>query len=569
MTHAAHLLRTDLRRFGLAIALWVLVLIADTVLQGVRPALNTDLRLSTVFDLLATLLFASRWLGMIVIVALVVQSHALVGSEAFWMTRPIRWRDLLASKIALLVTAFVVAPALCDVGLMLASRVPSAEIPRVALQTALFQCLWLLLFMALSSWTRNLARLAVLAGCVLIGLMLLLNVTIAVMVRNFPEGPQLTRVIVRTMTSPAGAIVMLLVAIVLAGAIVAVQYRTRLIRASVATAAAGIAVLYLIANFWPSQERPRPVPGWTNGADAVRLVSESPEAEFSPFDAGSPWSPGGGWRIGSLPLRITGIEDGWVATPRLENGTITFGDGATLATAGNGYSGPARASADDTLSEVAVRHALSVTRLLEPVPEGMGPGLAPAIVVAQADFEKYQGATGTYRGQFVVDLDRVVAAATLPLQVGATFQDDRHRIRIDQVIPQSRALSVRLRQFTSSSIFDSTHPPQVTLYLRNRSSSEAVSGSPRGQIGFSGGAMHMSLAVGFSVEPAASGTGFSITGSFTRFPAGYGERIVELSREWLSQAELVILHTITEGSVTRSVEVPGFRMVEAPARSAR
>jgi len=173
MTLVAHLVRADVRRFRLLLAAWVLVEIADTVFTGVQPLLTGDSRASMTIGLLAMVLFFTRWLGMIVIVALVVQTHPLVGSDAFWMTRPIPPRALFASKVLSLATTFLAVPALCVVVLMAAFRVPVEQIVLVAIQTILFQSLWVAIVMALSAMTRNLARFVLVAGALLVSLMAL------------------------------------------------------------------------------------------------------------------------------------------------------------------------------------------------------------------------------------------------------------------------------------------------------------------------------------------------------------------------------------------------------------
>ena len=566
MTLLAHLVRADVRRFGVPLTGWVLLQIADTIFRGARPALATDMRLATMFELLGTVLLATRLLGMIVIVALVVQTHALVGSDGFWMTRPIHWRTLLASKLVLLGTTFVVVPILCDVGLMLASRISVSDIPPIALQTALFQCLWLFLFMALAAVTRNLARLALVAGSLLVGLMLLFNIMIAMMLRSMPDGPQLSLVTPRALPNPAGGVALLILLIAVAIASVAVQYRTRLVRAAILACTVGLGASVLILLTWPWQTRLVPLPAWATTDTALRLESTSPQAEFRPLDEGHPWSSTGAWRMGSLPLEAGEVEDGWLAMARLDTATVSFGDSTTLATAGNNYSSPVRvASTGVAPHDAVVRQVLGVTRLLETTPEFMRGMSTPAIIVTQGDFEKYKGVTGTYRGQFMVDLDRVVVASTLPLQTGAVFQGHRDRMLIDQVSAHGPTASVRLRQFTSSSIFDADERPRMAFYLRNRAAAEAVAGSSLGGMALSRGIGLPLLVGGLSAE---SESGFHVTSSTVRFPAGYGAdgRMVELSAEWLSQAELVIVHTISGGSVTRTVEVPGFRMIAAPPR---
>jgi hypothetical protein len=419
--------------------------------------------------------------------------------------------------------------------------------------------------MALAAMTRNLARLALVGGSLLVGLALLLNISIVMMLRDLPEGPQMTDVTPRALPNPAGAVATLLLLIGVAVAFILVQYRTRLVRAALATGAAGLAAAILFLWAWPWQFQLAPVPPWATSDAAVRLASASTEARFGPLDEHNPWSSTEAWRIGSVQVVAAAIEDGWLATARLDTAVMSFGDGTTLSTAGNGYASPVRSlSFEGAADDGAIQRVLGVRRLLETAPEYLAGTWAPAIILRQADFEKYQGVPGTYRGQFMVDIDRVVVAATLPLQAGAGFQGHHYRLRIDQVGVQGPTAVVRVRLFTSGSMFDEEETPRLTFFLRNRAAAEAVPGSALGDMGLSGGVGLMALGFsGFSAEPQS---GFHVTSNVTRFPAGYGVdgRRVELSAEWLSQAELVIVQTVSAGSITRTLEVPGLRMVVAP-----
>jgi hypothetical protein len=569
MTHLPHLIRADLRRFRVLLAVWVLVAIAETIFRGVRPVFGGDPRPDMAFELLATVFMAAWWLGMIVIGALVVQTHPLVGSDAFWMTRPIPWQSLLASKIVLLWTTFVAVPAICEVVLMLACNVPAREMLPVALQVLLFQTLWVSLLMAFSSLTRNLARLALVAGSLLVGLILLLNITIAVLMRNMDGGPQMADVSGRAASNPAGFVVMLLATIAAAFALLAVQYRTRSIRTSVAAGVVGVGAAFGAAVFWPSPMRPLPVPDWALRESAVQLTAESPRGEFSPFHEGYLSRPLEGWQIGSARARLRGIEPGWSGNARLRDASIQFNEGTKVTTAGNGYSATiSLAAIDADPLHTVVRELLGVSRLLDMPSVPPREASLPAIIVTHAEYKRHLGARGTYRGTFVVDLDRAVVAATLPLQAGSVFHADRNRLIIDQIVPQAQAAMIRVRRFTSGSLFESGVPPRIALYLRNRHTSEAVVGSSHegGRVGSF--AMPMLMGVSGFSQPAS---GFSVRSEFIRFPAGYGwygqnEPTIEISPEWLSQAELVIVYTIPAGSVTRTLDITGFEIAPAPAR---
>ena len=102
MKLVAHLVRADVRRFRLLLAAWVLIEVLSTVFTGVRPVLDADPRTMTAVESPGNRAVPDAMARDDRLLALVVQTHPLVGSDAFWMTRPIPPRALLASKILLL-----------------------------------------------------------------------------------------------------------------------------------------------------------------------------------------------------------------------------------------------------------------------------------------------------------------------------------------------------------------------------------------------------------------------------------------------------------------------------------
>jgi hypothetical protein len=561
-----HLVRADVRRFRLLLAGWVLIEVLNTIFTGVRPLLAFDPRMLTAVELLRTVLFLTRWLGMIVIAALVVQTHPLVGSDAFWMTRPIPPRALFASKIVLLGATFVVVPAVCEAVLMAACRFPIADSVLVALQTMLFQSLWLALAMALSATTRNLARFVLVVGGVLVSFVLLISITMAVLMRSMSDGPQWSAVTNRSVPSPTAGVVMLLLLIAAPAVLLAIQYRTRSTRFSVSAGVAAVAVAVLIGVKWPSQGQPLAVPEWARREAALRLNAQSPKGEFRPLETWSHRNPAEGWQMGAARLRLSGVEGGWTATVRLADSNVQFDDGATLATAGNGYQASVPfEGVDDSPDRIVLRHVLGVSRVSGRSHWFFRAEAMPAIVVSQSNFKKYSASSGTYRGSFLMDLDRIEIAATLPLQAGAEYDDRGVRVVIDRVIPQTDAASIGVRQFTASTMFVSGALPSLSFFLRNLGAAEAVAGSPHGIGGVSAG-LALPFMFGFGVSSPGSGSGFTATGQYIRFPEGYrpDEEAVDISADWLSHAELVIVRTVPAGSVTRTVEIPGFEIRAAP-----
>jgi hypothetical protein len=213
-----------------------------------------------------------------------------------------------------------------------------------------------------------------------------------------------------------------------------------------------------------------------------------------------------------------------------------------------------------------MRHVLGVERVSAwshhpSIAEGV-----PAIVLTEAEFRKYSAAAGTYRGRFLVDLDHVEIAATLPLQPGAEYRDRQLRLSIDGVLWGTQVTTIRVRLITTASMFHSTALPQLSFYLRNRDAAEAVAGAPHGSMHTSAAfAMPMLFGVsGFGTEPDSSG--FSATSQSLRFPDGstLTQDPIAITSDWLSRAELVVVRTVAAGSVTRTVEIPGFEIRPAP-----
>ena len=173
-----HLLAADIRRFRLMIGLWLVISAASTALDGLRPMFASEAFGMNGIDVAGDLVGLAKVLFGFVLIPLVVQTHPLVGSDAFWMTRPIPPRTLLASKLILLVAAIVVVPVACEVALMIAYKVPPQRMAAVAVQTTLWQTMYLTVVMVLAALTRNLARFALLFG----GLLLALALTTVIMV---------------------------------------------------------------------------------------------------------------------------------------------------------------------------------------------------------------------------------------------------------------------------------------------------------------------------------------------------------------------------------------------------
>src|SRR5258708_33376021 len=121
-------------------------------------------------------LWAALEIGMLVIVALIVQGHPAVGTEAFWMTRPIPPRTVRAAKVALLGALTAVLPCAARLALMLWIHVPARQALLVMLDMAIPSTAWLAVLMAGAAITARRPRFALLCGAVMVSFVLLMTI---------------------------------------------------------------------------------------------------------------------------------------------------------------------------------------------------------------------------------------------------------------------------------------------------------------------------------------------------------------------------------------------------------
>ena len=217
-----HLIAADLRRHRLLLTAWLAIVVATAALAGARPLLAAG-DVGPSVSILSSLLSLTQFLLLIVLIATVVQTHPAVGSDAFWMTRPIPPGALLVAKLVLLGGATIVIPMVTEAILMAANAVPAAQIAAVAAQTAVYNLLWLMLLATAAALTPSLTRFALLCGGALVAIALLLTGTLAISMATLEDTPP---------TSgdggpgdPTSTIVFMLLVIAAGLALLIVQYR--------------------------------------------------------------------------------------------------------------------------------------------------------------------------------------------------------------------------------------------------------------------------------------------------------------------------------------------------------
>ncbi|HEX5473498.1 MAG TPA: hypothetical protein VFX12_02455 [Vicinamibacterales bacterium] len=544
-----HLLREDLRHFRWPLVMWCAVVAAEAVATAVAPQTAGNEPLYAAVSTLGWVLYDALLLAMLFLVPIIVQAHPAVGSEAFWLTRPVPRQTVWLEKSVLLGAFMVVVPVAAQMILMATSRIPFAEAVRVATETAVARALLVAALMAFASTTASLPRFA-LALAAAVGAFLVWAVgSITLMELRGPSEPPAAVALPHLPNTmlPVYLELGLAVGLVLAAAL---QYLTRLRRIAVPAAAIAIVASFFGVDYLPEVRPPAP-PTWTASTDRGRLVMRSPQLTF---DRASAWPEGrDAWGGAVADIGVSDLPGGWIAELTLLDGSFTRPDGTTIEGRGFGSSLAGTSSMSFTPSSLlAMRELLGVERVVMRLPGSEG--RVPALYARAADLQTAASATGRYQGRFAVSLTRLQVVRVLPLRTGAAFQDGSYRFTIAD-LDTAMGRSLRAGVIRASSALDSAPAPTFEFCARNRARSEAVLGWLTSASGYVPGIPGVSFGT-------FSRTGLQMEAADVVFqvPASEETPSITLDAAWFSQADLVVIRETFDGVIVRTLDVPHVRL---------
>ncbi len=220
---------------------------------------------------------AATGLG-VTLIALIVQQHPAVGTTAWWMTRPVTPRRLLASRLLLLGIIVVGVPAVCDTVLMFRHGVSAASMISVLAEWSVLGTVALGLVMVMASLTTSLARFAVLVVASLIGVSVALNVAAFLALNeSHPLAVYGTTTYAGALISrpedPTGLVAAWVLLIATAFVVLHTLYTRRTRGRAVTLGLAGglLSLAAAVAWPWPLLHASAAPPAWASLAGALRL----------------------------------------------------------------------------------------------------------------------------------------------------------------------------------------------------------------------------------------------------------------------------------------------------------
>ena len=176
-----HLIRKDFRRSRLILGIWYTILVLAVVTNAMRAQLLEGLaphwwEVPTVAEYrVGVLLLVTQLLNLVdavmrvAIVAKLVHEDSVVGSTAFWLSRPVSGGRLLASKAIFLVLAVVVPPIVVQLAVTSQVGISPLTMTEVFVLPVLTAAFLMMLAVLTPSLTKMAALGAILAGVAIVG----------------------------------------------------------------------------------------------------------------------------------------------------------------------------------------------------------------------------------------------------------------------------------------------------------------------------------------------------------------------------------------------------------------
>jgi hypothetical protein len=546
-----HQFRKDWARLRFSVALWLLLVLlqAALIIPGIAEP-GEDLTLQILFKVLNNLIPILQMILPIVIVPLLLHEEPLVGTTAFWFTRPIDGMMLFRSKMLFLGAVLVLPPFLTELVILGVHGASAQEVFLAVPEIALEQLNFLAYVSVLAALTQTFSRFALVGASLFIAyyvagfiiLVVFSYLDIPWFFRGWGNSALADSRYIASVLAVAGISAMLLFNL----------YRDRKARRAWFTAGAAMVVSFFIYQFWSWDFLGRGNGKRETAIDAAavnvtipadprgRRVSDT--LRYRPKDEAK--------KEISVPLRLSGLPADYVAEPVRITSSLAFPDGTIIED--KDYLGAFGMSWNSRI----VQQALGTARILNPEKE---PALHIRVLsVGDHVFEKYAAVPGKLSAEVEFVVKRYSAVAEIPVRPRARYDRGSEHAVITHVLRQTGGSTILLRESRVSLFFRGDRPKEYyfdffmrpTIYvLRNDTRKEALWPDERPGPEFD-------LLDIFYQRRLRT---FPLALRYTAL-TDQGHKLTEFNDEWLADASLVRVEARPAGHLTKNFQVDDFVM---------
>jgi hypothetical protein len=548
----SHLFKNDLRRSRILLGAWALLIAAQCPLASwnVNPG---DQAMKGAYVTISLLIPLFQVLMLVVIVPHVVQEEPLVGTTAFWFTRPISRSTLLKEK-ALFGALLIGLPLVVEVCVLAANGVAARDLGLAVPEIMLEQFVTIASIATLAALTPSFGKFAI-AGVVILFVSILVSTTVSLV--GLYHGPAAILAKISDFAlMKSRTIANHLVLAIGAGSVLVSQYLTRRTGRSVVLAVLVVALSVTTANFWPwTFLRRGPAADAGERFDPAALTLSL--VESNSYDMGSFRGTATKERVIRAAIATSGLPAGYLALPKAARPQLTLLDGTKIDS-----HAPEDTMAPAYIPGIApLEVALGGVPIVNSVPSD-GPEM-PILAMSGDAFREHS----TQPLRLTADLDMVVSkyvvVAEMPVVRGSRFDRGSEHLVLTDILHDGTGVDIMAEHRDVSLLFDgASKPPNPmsftlnsgdTVYLLcNEKRHQAIIQKQEAQVGFWGPSANYGPLEHQSLEFSFGPSGTFLT--------------PDLTDAWLADAKLVRLQLVPVGSFSKRLVYERFKL-EGPNRS--
>jgi len=453
MNIITHVFKKDVIRLKYLMLVWLLLIIVQLALGIFGQKLAAEVfELQIFLPLLMKLTGFLQGLMMIVVIPLIIQDDSVVGTTAFWYTRPILRKGLLLSKSLAILTVLVLPLLAAELfvlgangasGYHLALAVPEVIIEKLAFITP---------FVILAAVTPKLSRYA-LVGVIVFAVVVVIMILISVAGMIFPVIKQLGNSnIYKTASLEASyTTAKCLYMIIIGGLLISYQFMTRRTPRTIILFVVACIVLWTGTLFWNFdflkesavvESSAIKVEGISLSFDPQNLMV-SDEFRFNKSDL----------REKSISTKntVSGLPEGHFAIlKRMHDAKMEYPDGSVLDS--RYVSTSKRLGYYNEEFMPSIQEVLGGMKLVNPFNEKFS--YTEIFSLDEANLHKYKDKAGTYSARANLDIYKYEIVSQVPLREGVEGTFGAEQIVVYDVLERDNAVSVVLVEKKINLLFD-------------------------------------------------------------------------------------------------------------------
>lgn len=551
MSLMIHQFKKDVRHFRLLLIIWFLLIALQSVLSASGGgAAFDDMRMQIVFSMIAFLVPLLQVVLLIVAIPLLVQDEPLVGSTAFWFTRPISRKTLLGTKTFFITTLLLLPPVLAEIIVLACNGITAYDIMLAVPEIVMEKLSFMLPLLLLASLTQSFGRFALVGGIIFVSVMLF---TYLLFIVRMYTGEMIGGDIsLAESRSVVGGIVTILCGI----GLLTHQYLTRKTIRTIIAAIVVFMIVMGIEHLWTwdfLKARSVSLDKSILKGQELKLVAQTDNLWI--HDDFKVARHAERYKTIRGEVSVLGEPPGhFVEIKELKSIKLKFPDGVTIESAPrrrwqHSYSG----NRIDALQHVLGKATLvnKETRTFSSI---------ELMSVKESDYAKYKTKNGVYSAEATCALYEYDVIAALALKKGERYDKGSEHVAIIDVLHETAGCTVVLRESSVDMLFDrkreNRRPSRMFMYdnvkklyvLRNKKQGEAF--LPEEDMG-----------TAFDLTQQKRLVANTLRLHYTSIN-DQGLILPEINEAWLADADLLRIEALRVGDFSRPLRVETFSLKE-------